>query len=57
MTMFEYALIGLVVAILGSQWGIHRDLRSLSDRVSKLEGTVELLAKFLIDREHRKTAS
>ena len=37
----EYVLIGGVVAVLAFLWTLHRDMRSLSDRVSRLEGLLE----------------
>lgn len=37
----EYVFIGGVVAILAFLWTLHRDMRSLSDRVSRLEGLLE----------------
>ena len=37
----EYVLIGGVVAALAFLWTLHRDMRSLSDRVSRLEGLLE----------------
>ncbi len=47
----DWITIGVGVAILGFLWSLHRDMRNLSDRVSRLEGTVDLLAKVLLDRE------
>ncbi len=44
------------VAIIAFLWNLHRDVADLRERMSRLEGTVDLLAKFLIDREHKKTA-
>ena len=43
------------VAIIAFLWNLHRDVADLRERMSRLEGTVDLLAKFLIDREHQKT--
>ena len=45
------------VAIIAFLWNLHRDVADLRERMSRLEGTVDLLAKFLIDREQQKTAS
>ena len=44
------------VAIIAFLWNLHRDVADLRERMSRLEGTVDLLAKFLIDREHGKSA-
>ena len=41
------------VAIIAFLWNLHRDVADLRERMSRLEGTVDLLAKFLIDREQR----
>ncbi len=49
----DWITIGVGVAILGFLWSLHRDMQNLSDRVSRLEGTVESLAKVLLDREVR----
>ena len=45
------------VAIIAFLWNLHRDVADLRERMSRLEGTVDLLARFLIDRERQKTAS
>jgi hypothetical protein len=37
----EYVIIAGVAAVLGFLWTLHRDMRSLSDRVSRLEGLLE----------------
>lgn len=39
----EYVFIVGVVAVLAFLWTLHRDMRSLSDRVSRLEGLLESL--------------
>lgn len=44
------------VAIIAFLWNLHRDVADLRERMSRLEGTVDLLAKFLIDREQQRTA-
>ena len=41
------------VAIIAFLWNLHRDVADLRERMSRLEGTVDLLAKFLIDREQQ----
>ena len=41
------------VAIIAFLWNLHRDVADLRERMSRLDGTVDLLAKFLIDREQQ----
>lgn len=47
------AAIALAALILPSLNAMRRDISELRERMAKLEGTVEVLSKFLIDREHR----
>ena len=47
------AAITLAAAILPEQCAMRRDIADLRERMAKLEGTVEALSKFLIDRERR----
>ena len=47
------AAITLAAAILPGQYAMRRDITDLRERMAKLEGTVEVLSKFLIDRERR----
>ena len=49
------AVVG--VAIIAFLWNLHRDVADLRERMSRLEGTVDLLTKFLIDRERQRTTS
>lgn len=44
------------VAIIAFLWNLHRDIADLRERMSRLQGTVDLLAKILIDREQKRTA-
>ena len=44
------------VAIIAFLWNLHRDVADLRGRMSRLEGTVDLLAKVLIDREQNRAA-
>ncbi|MCY4007575.1 MAG: hypothetical protein OXE84_12245 [Rhodobacteraceae bacterium] len=46
------ARIATIIAFL---WSLHRDMRSISDRVSRLEGTVDTLVKVLVNRKMRAT--
>ena len=50
------------VAIIGFLWSLHRDIRALdwrvsdlAERLARLEGAMEVLTRFLIDREHGRT--
>ena len=54
----DYATLVGVVAILGFLWNLQRDMRAmvrrigdLAERIAKLEGSVEILTRFFIDRE------
>ena len=47
----DWITLAGVVGIIAFLWSLHRDMRSLSDRVSRLEGTVDTLAKVLVNRE------
>ena len=47
------AAIALAALILPGQHAMRRDITDLRERMAKLEGTVDVLSKFLIDREHR----
>ena len=47
----EIATIIVGVAIVGFLWTLHRDMRALTDRVARLEGTVDTLKDVLIGRE------
>ena len=41
------------VAIIAFLWNLHRDVADFRERMSRLDGTVDLLARFLIDREQQ----
>lgn len=47
------AAIALAALILPGQNAMRRDIADLRERMAKLEGSFEVLSKFLIDREHR----
>ncbi len=54
----DYATLAGAVAILGFLWSLHRDMRAmdrrigdLAERIAKLEGSVEVLTRFFVDRE------
>ena len=54
----DYATLAGVVTILGFLWNLQRDMRAmdrrigdLAERIVKLEGSVEILTRFFIDRE------
>ena len=44
------------VAIIAFLWNLHRDVADLREHMSRLEGTVDLIARVLIDREQKRTA-
>ena len=52
----DYATLGVGLAILAFLWNLHRDLATLRERIARLEGAVDLLTKFLIDRERERPA-
>ena len=41
------AIIAVGVAILGFLWNLHRDMSDLRERMARLEGSVDVLAKIL----------
>ena len=47
------AAIMLAAAILPGQYAMRRDIADLRERMARLEGTVDVLSEFLIDREQR----
>ena len=56
------ATLAAAAVIVGFLWNLHRDVRALDARISKLaeriarmEGQVEVLTRFLIDRERGVT--
>ena len=53
-TIATLAAAAVIVAFL---WNLHRDIAGLRERMARLEGSVDLLTKFLIDRERGQGAS
>ncbi len=60
----DFATLGVGIAILAFLWNLHRDFTtlqrefsSLRERIAGLEGAVELLTRFLIDRERERPAT
>ena len=60
----DFATLGVGIGILAFLWNLHRDFTtlqrdfaSLRERLARLEGAVDLLTKFLIDREQARPAS
>ena len=39
------------IAILAFLWNLHRDMAALRERMVRLEGTVDVLAKVMVDRQ------
>lgn len=54
---FDYATLAALLAIIAFLWSLHRDIGTLRDRISRLEGAVDLLAKFLMDRDRGRAAA
>ena len=53
----DYATLAALLAIIAFLWSLHRDIGNLRDRISRLEGAVDLLTKFLIDRERGRSVA
>ena len=53
----DYATLGVGIAILASLWSLHGEVAKLDERMARLEGAVDLLTKFLIDREAGRAGS
>lgn len=49
----EYVTTGIGIAILGFLWSLHRDMRMLSDRVSRVEGLLEGLRDAVVGQRKR----
>ena len=54
---FDYATLAALLAIVAFLWSLHRDIGTLRDRISRLEGAVDLLANFLMDRDRGRAAA
>ena len=54
---FDYATLAALLAIVAFLWSLHRDIDNLRDRISRLEGAVDLLTKFLMDRERGRSVA
>ena len=53
----DYATLAALLAIIAFLWSLHRDIGNLRDRISRLEGAVDLLTKFLMDRDRGRAAA
>lgn len=62
--ILQYANLAGVIAVLAFLWNLHRHIVGLRDRMTglegdlrerlaRLEGAVDLLTRFLVDRERR----
>ena len=47
----DYLSFAGIVAILAFLWSLHRDMRALSDRVSRLEGLIDGLRSAITERK------
>ena len=45
------ATLAAAAVIVGFLWSLHRDVADLRERMARLEGTVDVLARSLMDRE------
>ena len=43
-------VVALMVAMLGFLWGLHRDMRGISERVAEVESLLEGLRDSIVDR-------
>ena len=48
-----YVTLGVGIAILAFLWSLHRDMRSLGERVARLEGAIGTLKDVLIKGDRR----
>lgn len=53
----DYATLAALLAIIAFLWSLHGDIGNLRDRISRLEGAVDLLTKFLMDRERGRSVA
>lgn len=44
------ATITVGIAILAFLWNLHRDMTALRERMARLEGTFDVLAKVMVDQ-------
>ena len=51
MLNLEYISLAGIIAILAFLWNLHRDMRALSDRVSRLEGSIDGLRSAITERK------
>ena len=54
MTPDTIATLAAAAVIIGFLWSLHRDVADLRERMSKLEGTVEVLVRFLVERDRNR---
>ena len=53
----DYVILAAALAILGFLWSLHRDMRSLGERVAKLEGLLEGLREAIAGRRPSSPSS
>ena len=56
-SFLDYATLAALPAIVAFLWSLHRDIGNLRDRISRLEGAVDLLTKFLMERDRGRPAA
>ena len=57
MDLTDWITIGVGVAILVFLWNLHRDVWELRERMARLEGSVDVLGKVLVDRDRAPVRS
>ena len=56
MSVDTIATLSGMVIIVGFLWSLHRDVADLRERMARLEGRVDVLTQFLVDRERAREA-
>ena len=51
------ATLAAAAVIVGFLWSLHRDIADLRERMARLEGAVDVLTKFLVERERARESS
>ena len=56
MSVDTIATLSGMAIIVGFLWSLHRDVADLRERMARLEGRVDVLTQFLVDRERAREA-
>ncbi len=54
LTLVDGLTLGAAVAIIAFLWSLHRDVRSLAERIAKVEGLIEGLRDAITGRDREK---